>query len=297
MTLEQLKVFCAIVDHGGFRAAANSLYKSQSAISIALKKLESELKVSLFQRDQYRPVLTSEGKELYKKANVILKHSDEFSLLAEHFAMGEEPELRIAMSGIAPIEPILDVLKGTSESTPSTQLSLQMENLNGTLERLKDGDADIVISESNEREASFEYQHLTHVELIGVISSQSPLARHATTLTERDMEGSTQILVRDTSIHTPRLTAGVVDGTNHWVVNDFIMKKRVIASGSGWGRLPKHMIQEDIKKGVLTAISSKHFPTISTDIQAIRHKHKPIGPVASTLWQRLQHIDWTYPYS
>jgi len=293
MTLEQLNYFCAIVEHGGFRAAANSLYKSQSAVSIALGKLELELNISLLQRDQYRPTLTNEGKELYKKAMLILKHSNEFTLLAKHFSMGEEPELRIAMSGIAPIEPILDVLKCTSENTPSTQLSLQMENLNGTLERLKDGDADIAISESNERETGLEYQQLTSVELIAVVSSQSSFAKHASTLNERDMEGSTQILVRDTSIHTPRLTAGVVEGTNHWIVNDFIMKKRVIASNSGWGRLPRHMIQEDIKKGILTDISNKTFPPINVNIQAIRHQHNPIGPVASVLWQRLQQINWT----
>ena len=293
MTLEQLKSFCAIVEYGGFRAAANKLYKSQSAVSIALSKLESELNLSLFQRNQYRPTLTNEGKALYKKAVVILKHSDEFSLLAQHFTMGEEPELRIAISGITPIEPILDVLKCTSNQTPSTQLSLQVENLNGTIERLKDGDADIAISDSNKHEDGLEYQHLTSIELVAIVSSQSSFAKHASTLNERDMEGSTQIIVRDTSIHTHRLTAGVVEGTNHWIVNDFMMKKRVITSGSGWGRLPKHMVQEDIKQGILTVISNKSFPSINVDIQAIRHKHKPIGPVAEALWQRFQGIKWT----
>jgi len=293
MTLEQLKALRSVVEHGGFRAASEALFKSQSAISIAIKKLEDELNLRLFTRDQYRPTLTNEGKTLYKKAVIILNHSAEFTNLAQHFSMGEEPELRIAMSGIAPIEHILGVLKDTSEQATSTQLSLQMENLNGTLERLKDGDADIAISESNERESAFEYQHLTHAEMIAVVSSQSPFASHATTLSERDLEGSTQIIVRDTSIHTPRITAGVVDGTNHWIVNDFMMKKRVIAAGTGWGRLPKHMAQEDIKTGVLTAISSQHFPTIKMDIQAIRHKHKAIGPVAEALWQHLQAIDWT----
>jgi len=292
MTLEQLKAFCAIVDHGGFRAAANKLYKSQSAISIALGKLESELNISLFQRDQYRPVLTPEGKALYKKAKIILNHSAEFTQLAEQFSIGEEPELRIAISGITPIEHILAVFKHTSEQSPSTQLSLQIENLNGTMERLKDGDADIVISENSDNNNDYEYQHLTQVELISVVSSHSPLAKFSTSLQEHDLEGSTQIIVRDTSLHTPKLTAGIVEGTNRWVVNDFMMKKRVIASGSGWGRLPKHMVQEDIKKGLLIAISSKDFPTINVNLKAIRHKHKAIGPVASALWQRLQKIDW-----
>ena len=248
MTLEQLKALRAVVEHGGFRAASEALFKSQSAISIAIKKLEDELNLRLFIRDQYRPILTNEGKALYKKATVILNHSAEFTQLTEQFSMGEEPELRIAISGITPIEHILDVFKHTSKESPSTQLCLQIENLNGTMERLKDGDADIVISENSDNSSGYEYQHLTQVELISVVSTHSPFAKFSTSLQERDLEGSTQIIVRDTSLHTPKLTAGVVEGTNHWVVNDFMMKKRVIASGSGWGRLPKHMVQEDIKK-------------------------------------------------
>ncbi|MDQ6968226.1 MAG: substrate-binding domain-containing protein, partial [Mariprofundaceae bacterium] len=216
----------------------------------------------------------------------------EFTNLAQHFSMGEEPELRIAMSGITPIEPILNVLKSTTEQAPSTQLSLQMENLNGTLERLKDDDADIAISETSENEPIFEYQHLTQVKLIAVVAKLSPFSKFSSSLSERDLEGSTQILVRDTSLHTTRLTAGVVEGTNHWIVNDFMMKKHVIISGIGWGRLPEHMVQNDLKKGALVAISSKHFPAIKIDIQSIRHKHKPIGPVAEALWQRLQNIHW-----
>ncbi|MDQ6967944.1 MAG: LysR family transcriptional regulator, partial [Mariprofundaceae bacterium] len=242
MTLEQLKSFCAIVDHGGFRAASEALFKSQSAISIAIKKLEGELSLRLFTRDQYRPTLTNQGKALYKKALTILNHSAEFTNLAQHFSMGEEPDLRIAMSGITPIEPILNVLKATTEQAPSTQLSLQMENLNGTLERLKDDDADIAISETSENEPTFEYQHLTQVKLIAVVAKLSPFAKFSSSLSERDLEGSTQILVRDTSLHTTRLTAGVVEGTNHWIVNDFMMKKHVIISGIGWGRLPEHMV-------------------------------------------------------
>ncbi len=293
MTLEQLKALQAVVESGGFRAASEAIFKSQSAISIAIRKLEDELGISLFQRDKYRPTLTNEGKALYKKALIILNHSNEFTNLAQHFSMGEEPELRIAMSGITPIEQILDVFKHTSEQSPSTQLSLQIENLNGTMERLKDGDADIAISENSDNNSDYEYQHLTQVELISVVSKHSPFAKFATSLQERDLEGSTQIIVRDTSLHTPKLTAGIVEGTNHWVVNDFMMKKRVILSGIGWGRLPEHMVQKDIKEGLLIAISSNRFPAINVDLKAIRHKHKAIGPVASALWQRLQQIRWS----
>ncbi|WP_421784150.1 LysR family transcriptional regulator [Kiloniella litopenaei] len=55
MTLEQLRALVSVVDHGGFRAASEALHKSQSAISIAIKNLEEELRVEIFERDGYRP--------------------------------------------------------------------------------------------------------------------------------------------------------------------------------------------------------------------------------------------------
>ncbi|MDQ6979149.1 MAG: LysR family transcriptional regulator [Mariprofundaceae bacterium] len=292
MTLEQLRVFCAIVEQGGFRAAGDKLYKSQASISIALKKLEEELGLSLFHRDSYRPQLTEHGAALYKKALAILQRSAEFVHLAEHFSVGEESELRLAISGITPIEIILGVLQHTSQQSPSTQLSLQIENLNGTMERLYDGDADIAITEHNNHDTDFESQHLTRIQLIAVLAPSSPLAERAAILSEADIEGLTQIIVRDTSLHSAKVTAGVIAGSNRWVVNDFMMKKQIIASGSGWGRMPLHMVQEDVRQGRLIAISSTHFPPISVEIKALRHKHKPIGPTAAALWQRLQRIDW-----
>jgi len=292
MTLEQLRIFCAIVEQGGFRAAGDKLYKSQASISIALKNLEEELALSLFHRDSYRPQLTEHGAALYKKATAILLRSTEFMDLADHFAMGEESELRLAISGLTPIEQVLGVLQETSKQSPSTQLSLQIENLNGTVERLYDGDADIAITEYGNHDSDFEVQHLTRIQLITVLAPHLPLAKRADTLREADMEGCTQIIVRDTSLHSAKVTAGVIAGSNRWVVNDFMMKKKIIASGSGWGRMPLHMVQEDVAQGRLVAIRSHDFPPIDVEIKALRHKHKPVGPIAAALWERLQGIDW-----
>jgi len=249
MTLEQLKVLCAIVDQGGFRAAAGALYRSQSAVSIAIRKLEEELDLKLFLRDQYRPVLTDEGRSLYEKARTVLSHANEFSTLAQHFSMGEEPELRLAMSAVAPVEQVMAVLSQVTQQAPATKLTLLVENLNGTMERLDDGDVDIAITESLDDKSGYEYAVISRVKFISVISPGSPLAGRAALLSERDMENSTQNILRDTSRHAEKKTVGVLKAATPWVVNDFIMKKRIIASGIGWGRMPGHLVEEEIKNG------------------------------------------------
>ncbi len=171
---------------------------------------------------------------MYEKARTVLSHANEFSTLAQHFSMGEEPELRLAMSAIAPVERVMAVLNQVMHLAPATKLTLLVENFNGTMERLDDGDVDIAITESTADGSGYEHAVVGQVEFVSVVSSASPFANKAATLNERDMEDTTQIIVRDTS-YTEKKTVGVLKSVTPWVVNDAIMKKLIIASGMGWG--------------------------------------------------------------
>ena len=150
MTLNQLKILCAIVEEGGFRAAAGSLNRSQSAVSLAIRKLEQELNLSLFSRDSYRPQLTAEGRTIYDKAHTVISKVDELTTLADRYSLGEEPELRLAISAMIPVDPILDVLNQIVQQAPATRLTLLIENMLGTMERLDD-DLRAVVAEFNKR--------------------------------------------------------------------------------------------------------------------------------------------------
>jgi len=291
VTLEQLRVLCAIVDRGGFRAAAEILYRSQSAVSISVRKLEEELGLKLFHRDQYRPEITSDGRSLYEKARTILSHVDEFSTLAKHFSTGDEPELRLAMSAIAPVERIMEVLNEVTLQAPATKLTLLVENLNGTMERLDDGDVDIAITESLEDEVGYEHFAISEVVFVSVVSPKFSIPNNPDILSHRDMEDSTQIIVRDTSRHAEKKTVGVLEAATPWVVNDFSMKKRIIASGMGWGNMPKHLVEDELNSGELMALRSKDFLPFKVDIKMVRRKNKPVGPVAAKLWQLMENFE------
>ena len=288
MTLEQLKVLCAIVEKGSFRAAAETLHRSQSSVSIAIRKLEVEMGLSLFSRDGYRPELTAEGRPLYEKARTILSKTDEFAALAYRYSAGEEPELRLAISTLVPIDPIMDVLKQMSEVAPATRLTLLFENLYGTMERLDEGDVDIAISEMVVDQATYDFVHLKTVELICVISPNSELSARAAELREVDMDGSRQIIVCDTSRKAVDTNFGILESITPWVVNDFAMKKRIIAAGLGWGRLPRHLVEDEIGTGELLPMTSVEFPPVRYPVKMLRRKNRPAGPVEDKLWTLFQ---------
>ena len=138
MTNEQLKAFVAVVEKGSFRSAANSLFKTQPSISAAVKLLEQQFEFSLFDREHYRPVLTSKGKAFYRQAKKLLKQTAELEMYAHHLASVERPHLSIALSALSAFPPVLDKIKKglTKKVISEMKKSLQndAENYNKFLE-------------------------------------------------------------------------------------------------------------------------------------------------------------------
>ena len=68
MNLHHLRLFAAVVDHGGFTKAAESLHLSQPAISKSLNELERRLGLTLLDRGGRSIRLTDAGQTLYARA-------------------------------------------------------------------------------------------------------------------------------------------------------------------------------------------------------------------------------------
>src|SRR5215467_10410836 len=68
MNLHHLRLFAAVVDHGGFTKAAAQLGLSQPAISKSLAELERSLNVRLIDRNGRSARLTNAGRTLHARA-------------------------------------------------------------------------------------------------------------------------------------------------------------------------------------------------------------------------------------
>ncbi|WP_417787268.1 LysR family transcriptional regulator [Stutzerimonas xanthomarina] len=87
---ELLRSFVAIADHGGFTRAAEAVNRTQSAISMQMKRLEEDvLQRSVFERDGRQVKLTAEGQILLGYARRILKlHGEVLTTLREPHMVG-----------------------------------------------------------------------------------------------------------------------------------------------------------------------------------------------------------------
>jgi LysR family transcriptional regulator, carnitine catabolism transcriptional activator len=76
MDLRQLRMFLAVADHGGFTKAAQAIFLSQPALSLAVKDLETELGTDLFYRLGREVTLTPAGSALVGPARQALRDLD-----------------------------------------------------------------------------------------------------------------------------------------------------------------------------------------------------------------------------
>lgn len=72
MEIRQLEYFSSVVETGSFTRAAEKQYVSQPCVTHAVRRLEEELGVDLFDRSQKKAVLTDEGKLFYTRACKLL---------------------------------------------------------------------------------------------------------------------------------------------------------------------------------------------------------------------------------
>lgn len=77
ITLQQIRVFSAIVRHGNLTAAAEALFLSKGAVSQSLQQLESHLDTALFDRVHPRLKLNQQGKRLLPMADELIERASD----------------------------------------------------------------------------------------------------------------------------------------------------------------------------------------------------------------------------
>ncbi len=76
MTIQQCKYVLEILKMGSFNEAAKTLYIAQSSLSAAVKSLETELNIKIFERSNNGVCLTSDGAEFVRYASQIIEQND-----------------------------------------------------------------------------------------------------------------------------------------------------------------------------------------------------------------------------
>jgi len=294
MTLEQIRMLVQVAELGSLKSASETLFKTQPAISQGIKQLEMQLGLQLFSRQGYRLLLTENGKQIYQHALRLINEANKIKQLASFLTAGNEAKVTIAIEASYDLKRILPLLEMIRDKFPHTQVILKQEYINGALEAVKLEQADFALTtidnlalQSGDYEANMLYQGSLHNVAAPVL-----LQRHPKLTSVEELKDEYQIVVQDSGQSSQGVNYGVQTGQRCWYVNDFSTKKTLIMSGIGWGRLPEHMIENELDSKALVAISLNDFDTyIALNYQVIKLKSRLLGPVASKLWENMGFVE------
>jgi DNA-binding transcriptional LysR family regulator len=95
MDSRQLEYFVAVAEELSFTRAAQRLFTVQSTVSAAIRALEADLKVSLFDRSTRRVTLSAAGQALLPEAKAALEALDRARAAVEEASTGLRGSVRI----------------------------------------------------------------------------------------------------------------------------------------------------------------------------------------------------------
>lgn len=287
ITLHQLQCFDAVVREGGFQAAADKLLRAQPTVFAAVKNLETQLDLTLFDRSGYRVALTDAGRSFHDQARVFLQELQVLQNRARQLAMGEESELRVVIGDLCPVPEVLALLRAFFDSHPQTRLHLHVEAIAGPWERLFDGEADLIIHHIDKTDPRFEFIDLCLIRLIPVVAPGFLRMPISSEITPDQMRDYVQCVIRDTARHSERRNFYIIEGAPSWTVGDQLMKKEIIVQGAAWGHLHDFLIERELSDGRLLSIAGRHLQGGRVELTAARRRDIPHGPVATRLWKHI----------
>lgn len=286
MKVDQIRAFLLIVNEGSFRAAAESMHKTQPAITKNIHALEASLGFELFDRTAYHPTLTELGATFYEGALHFYKQYERLSHLKNSLKNKIEPLFSIGVDVCLPLTKISNLLSSCFEMYPETQFVIEACTLNGGNESLLQGTMDMVICEHIYLDEPLEALPLIDIPLVPVATVQYA-QQYGLLLNDPEKAWATQQIILADSAKVDKKSFGVIGGHRQIVVNDLSYKLSLILGGIGWGRMPDWMVKEHIAKNELTILEYPHIAKRNLKLSVIRKKSTYYGKVNMSVWNEL----------
>jgi LysR family hydrogen peroxide-inducible transcriptional activator len=194
VTLTELKYIVAVAREKHFGKAAEACFVSQPTLSVAIKKLEEELELKIFERSANEVTVTPLGQEIIEQAQSVLEQAAQIKEIAKR---GKDPlagTLRLGL--IYTIGPYLlpSLVKQMMAQAPQMPLMLQENFTVKLLDMLRTGDTDCAVLAEPFPEAGLAIAPLYDEPFMAAVPMGHPLAKQ-TSVTAEQLKNETMLLL------------------------------------------------------------------------------------------------------
>lgn len=284
---ETIQVFLTVLDRGSFSAAARSLQRVPSAISMAIGNLEAELGYDLFQRGSREVRPTAQALALEPHARLIAEQLGLLQVHAVELSQGLESNLTLAVVPDVDQRPLIAAIAEVGERYPLLEIAILSAPQEQALGLLDSGRADLCVAFAGlQVDPQRGFQLMGVESLVATLAPHHPAARPGAIQNLEDLTAVRQILVRsrDLPLSDPRM----VIGATHWTTDSFDIGLQMVEAGLGWGDLPLSRVAPLLDAGRLQRLT---FHNTRNELQLPVHvfwrKQQPLLKAARMLVERL----------
>ncbi|MDQ0879017.1 LysR family transcriptional regulator [Peribacillus sp. V2I11] len=259
MKLENLKMFCLVVDEGSISQAARLSFLSQPAVTRQIHQLENFYNTLLFDREEGRLRVTEAGKLLYPFAKAIVNDFNHSKVVIQQ-STGKYNANLIVGASLTIGEYLLPSLLGRfKKQQPEIKVTLTIKNTPRVLEDLSNDVIDLALVEGLVENTDFIVDKFAEDELILVCPSDHPWKdRKEIQLEEL---GNERMIWRE-SISGTRLIVenmlreqGVLEKIESYMeIGSTQAIKSAVEAGLGISILPRLTVARELEQGFLREV-------------------------------------------
>lgn len=284
---DNIQLFLAVLDRGSFSAAARTLGRVPSAVSMAIGNLEAELGYPLFERGPREVRPTAQAVALEPHARLIAEQLGLLQVHALELSQGLESSLTLAVVPDIDQRPLFAAIARLGERYPLLDIQLLSAPQEDALQLLDSGRADLCLAFAGLHvDASRGFQHIGTESLVATLSPAHPALRDGRIRYLEDLINVRQILVRSRDL--PLADPRALIGATHWSTDSFDFAVQMVEAGLGWGDLPLARVAPLIAAGRLVRLRFANTRNeLRLPIHAFWRRQQPLRQAARLLIEQL----------
>lgn len=292
MNLHQLRVFCAIVDKGSFRGAAESLFLSQPSISQHIASLEKHYGVHFFERARRKVTLTPEGRALYTLASDLLRQADAIPDRFRDMQMLRYGSIRIGVTPHACRTLLPRAIRAFHADYPDVNVGMVIENTSRSVELLRSGVTEFLVlgrDLTTPPEPAFVSRALGYDDLVLILPPGHPWSGR--TVTPQELEGADFIhYVEDCplcSFVSEYLKRAGVKCRRVLDVNAIQPAEDLVAAGTGVAIICRSQVEDALRSGRVEEALLQGLEFFRWELQFLFSKAKGLSYAGKELEKRI----------
>ena len=263
MELMQLEMFVAMVEEGNFHRAAERVFRTQPAVSMAVRKLEREIGAQLFDRSNRSAyTLTDTGELLYGHARRLLRMRDETTAAIEQLRSCQSGGVRIGANESTSLYLLPRLLHSFHEKYPKIDIEVVRKLSRLLPGELRRRNIDFGVLSFKPKEADLEAAPLMQDEIVLIVSPEHPFAGrgrvHVTDL------GSAQFIAHNVRSLAVKKVTGAFQ--KHRTPLNIRMRsdtiegiKKLVAMNMGAGFVPLMCVEDEARRGEVVVVPLDGF--------------------------------------